>query len=126
MASIQARHHPRCAIGDGKWRFKKIGTPGCTCPRGTGPVYYTHHRDPITDKTRYTIVGKDRETAQRARRDLENQLDEARRLARLGARPRERQDTTFAEWADAWHTGLTCKENTKRSYVATLDYGKAA
>lgn len=125
MASIQARHHPSCVLGEGKWRFKKAGAKGCTCPRAVGPVYYVHYRE--SGKAKYEHVGMNLEVAKRVTRLIEGRVDEAKVLARLGSRPREREDATFNAWADRWFDGLTRpKENTKRSYVPTLNYARDA
>jgi integrase len=144
MASLQARHHPDCARsaankkGARIWTFKKAEQTasaekkqGCTCPRNEGPVYHLHYRDPARTRDGqhrsdvvYEKVGANLEHAKRALRELEDRLDEEKRLARLGARPRERKDATFSEWSGMWFEGLTCKPNTKRSYVSTLRFAR--
>src|SRR4051812_14592093 len=125
MASIQARHHPKCALGAGTWRFKKLGTRGCTCARGAGPIYHVHYRE--SGKPKYEAVGQNLEAAKRAARSIENRLDETKLLAKLGERPREREDATFETWSRRWFDGLArAKASTKHSYVATLDYARAA
>ena len=124
MASIQARHHPSCALGDGSWRFKKLGTKGCSCPRGRGPIFPR----PLPRRRPAEVRGSRAEPrlARRACRRREDQLDEARELAKLDGRRPERKDATFRDWSTEWFGRLTCKATTRSSYVSTLEYANAA
>jgi integrase len=110
MASLQARHGAKCALGKGKQTVPNAG--GCTCQ----PTYYG-----------VLHLGKG------GRQPLGKNLREAKtKLAHLTADQdrgeyRQPQKITFNEWADHWKAGLrNPTENTKRSYDATLDYGRRA
>ncbi len=111
VASLQARHSRRCAIGR-PWTTFAAATKGrgCSCV----PNYYVVHRyegaivrDP---------VGPNRRDARRA-------LD-ARRgdIARRTYRPLD--EIRFDEWADRWLEGLSGKPTTKVAYSVSLEYAK--
>jgi integrase len=113
MASLQARHMRSCKLGR-PWTTFKDATKrnGCTCT----PLYHVVLRH--EGKFVREPVGHNRREAERA-------LD-ARRgdVARRSYRVLE--DIRFDEWADRWLAGFTGKENTRRVYEDSLDYGKRA
>jgi integrase len=116
MASLQARHSKRCALGR-PWTTFAAAAPGkgCTCTRG--PAYYVVvsldggglAREP---------VGHNRKEAERRLRAIEVRVDQD------VYEPAD--NVTFAEWCDAWLRGLRRKETTRRSYRPSLEYAKQA
>jgi integrase len=111
MASLQLRHKSKCALGKGTQT--PPGVEGCTCK----PSYY---------RVRHLKAGG------RQKLGSTNLKDAQREMARLDdaedrGEYRPPQKITFNAWADQWKDGLRNPgENTKRSYVATLDYAKEA
>jgi hypothetical protein len=99
MASLQARHSKRCALGR-PWTTFAVAAPekGCTCTRG--PAYYVVvsldggglAREP---------VGHNRKEAERRLRAIEVRVDQD------VYEPAD--NVTFAEWCDAWISGLRRK-----------------
>ena len=114
MASLQARHSRRCALGR-PWTTFADATKerGCTC----SPLYHVVTRD--GNRLAREPAGHDRKTAERVLRKVGVEVDEDRYVA-----PRS---ITFERWADEWFASLRRpKENTKRVYRASIDYGKRA
>ena len=116
MASLQARHSKRCALGR-PWTTFAAAAPGrgCTCKRG--PAYYVVvsleggglGREP---------VGHNRKEAERRLRAIEVRVDQS---------VYEPVDNiTFSEWCDTWLNGLRRKETTRRTYRVLLEYAKQA
>lgn len=117
MASLQARHQHGCGLGR-PWTTFAAAThaAGCTCT--PGPMY--HVVSPLAGgKLERRPVGRNRKDAERTLRSVQVKQD-AGEYAPL-------REITFAAWADEWHAGLRRpKENTRRSYVSTLDYARRA
>ena len=114
MSSIQARHSRGCALAR-PWTTFADATKerGCTCR----PLYHvvTRHEGKLIREP----VGHVRQNASRALNKTRVREDED------DYQPVK--NITFSRWADEWHAALRRpKENTKRSYVSTIDYGKRA
>lgn len=114
MASIQARHSRTCPLYP--WTPFDKATEGCTCPKG--PLYHVttwHERKLVREP-----VGHNRKTAERALRKTGVDVDEGSYQVQKNIR--------FRDWADEWQKNALRrpKENTRRSYNATLDYAKEA
>jgi integrase len=110
VASIQARHTRACEL-EKAWAPFSV-TDGCTCD----PTYYTVVRHGTKlDRQR---VGKNRRHAEVALRKVAVQVDEGAWAPVANIR--------FNEWGDRWLRSLEGKENTRRSYVSTIEYAKLA
>src|SRR5437667_8575624 len=70
MASLQARHSRRCAIGKPWTPADK--TDGCTCPRG--PLFHVVVREGGAKSQ--TAVGRNRRDAERALTKIQGEADE--------------------------------------------------
>lgn len=114
MASIQARHSRSCEIGGVFTTFEKATREhGCTCT----PLYYVAAH--VGSKLVRERVGRNRKNAMRALNKIQVRVDDEAY--------QEPKNITFRVWADEWHAKLRRpSENTTRSYVSTLDYGKRA
>lgn len=112
MPSLQARHSRSCAI-EKEWTSFADAPEGCTCK----PTYYVVVRR--GRKAEKTSAGKNRKVAERALHKIDEQLENGDYQAPLNIK--------FTAWADRWLANLRRPTpNTKRSYVATLGYGKTA
>jgi hypothetical protein len=112
MASLQARHSRRCALGKPWTPLER--TDGCTCPRG--PLFHVVVRD--GRKASKTAVGRNRRDAERALRKIDVQVDEGVY--------RPQANIAFEAWGDRWLEALERKETTKDSYRSTVAYAKEA
>jgi integrase len=111
VASLQAKHVRKCAIGRAWTSFARAGE-GCTCP--DGPLYYVVVREGSrADKIR---AGRNRRQAERALRKVAVAVDEGEYEPQF--------NMAFADWADRWIEALERKPTTIRSYAATLSYAK--
>jgi integrase len=116
MASLQARHSRKCALGR-PWTTFEAARAGCTCKGG--PLYHVVTRVHGRKSLVRDPVGHDRRIAERALNKTRHEIDEGKFVAPT--------DITFAAWADKWLAKLRRPNaNTRRSYVSTIDYGKAA
>jgi integrase len=111
VASLQARHQTSCALGAKAWtRGEPDARTGCTCK----PTYYviaSLGRGGRRSVGKNFQLAKRELTATQASQDKHEWHPEDSRL--------------FSEWADVWFDSLRRpNENTKRSYVSTLDYAK--
>src|SRR5579884_231022 len=119
MASLQARHSKSCALGSRVWTnaTPDNGKPqdwrqGCTCT----PTYYL-----VSSLKRggRNPVGKSYPAAKRAYTQAQGAQDRGEEIIV--------DNRTFAEWADSWLASLQrAHENTRRSYVSSLDYARKA
>ncbi len=112
MASLQARHSRRCALGK-PWT-PADHTDACTCPRG--PLFHVVVRD--GRRAHKTPVGRNRREAERALRKIDVQVDDGVY--------RPQQNITFDEWGPRWRASLERKETTKDSYTSTIAYAREA
>ncbi|HWQ23891.1 MAG TPA: site-specific integrase [Gaiellaceae bacterium] len=112
MASLQARHSRKCALGK-PWT-PADRTDGCTCSRG--PLFHVVVRD--GRKAHKTPVGRNRREAERALRKIAVQLDEGVY--------RPQANIPFEEWGRRWLDSLERKETTKDSYRSTIAYASEA
>jgi integrase len=111
VASLQAKHVRKCAVGR-SWTSFAIATQGCTCP--DGPLYYVVVREGSrADKIR---AGRNRRQAERALRKVAVAVDDG------DYEPQ--RNIAFADWADRWALSLERKPTTVRSYAATMSYAK--
>jgi integrase len=112
MASLQARHSRGCRHN---WTAADLPAD-CTCPKG--PTFYVD-LGIVDGRHVQERVGRNKKLAQQALRRVQVAVDEESYQA-----PR---NMTFSAWADEWKASLRRpKDNTLRSYDATLDYAKAA
>ena len=115
MASLQARHSKRCALGR-PWTTFTAAAPGRGCTCKPGPAYYVVSS--IDGGLVREPVGHNRKEAERRLRAVEVRIDE---------NVYEPVDNvTFSEWCDAWLSGLRRKETTRRTYRSSLEYAKQA
>jgi integrase len=110
MASLQARHSRSCKLYPWTTFAEATKQKGCTCV----PLYHVvlRHDGRLVREP----VGHNRKEAERALDARRG--DVARRTYRV------LDDIGFDEWADRWLAGFTGKENTRRVYRDTIDYGK--
>ena len=109
MASLQARHQKSCVLGAKKWTTPK--PEGCNCT----PTYYVVASS--SERGGRRSVGKNLQLAKRELTATQSAQD------RHEWKPDDVR--TFSEWADEWFASLRRpNENTRRSYVSTLDYSK--
>ena len=113
MASLQAKHSRRCALGRA-WTPFDQALPGCTCP--DGPFYYVVVRE--GEHAHKEAVGRDRDQAEIA-------LHQSRPRWRT-AHYRPRPTIGFVEWADRWLASLERKPSTVGSYRSTIAHAKQA
>ena len=111
MASLQAKHSQRCALGR-TWTTFDQTLVGCTCP--AGPAYYVVIRQ--SDNAHREVVGRDRQQAELALLRLEASVEEG------DYRPRP--NTGFSDWADRWLDSLERKPSTVDSYRSTIVHAK--
>jgi len=113
MASLQANHSPRCALGHA-WTTFDQATDGCTCPEG--PFYYVVVR--VGEQAHKEPVGRDRQQAEVALHRLLAGLDDGtyRPPPTIG----------FGQWADQWLASLERKPSTVGSYRSTIVHAKEA
>lgn len=115
MASLQARHQRSCALAR-PWTTFTVAAPGggCSC----APMYHVVSALP-GGKLERRPVGRNRKAAERTLRSIQVAHDTGEYVPL--------KDVTFTAWADEWKAGLRRpKENTRRSYISTLGYGKRA
>ena len=112
MASLQARHSRKCAIG--KAWTPAADTDRCTCKGG--PLYHVVVRD--GRKANKTPVGRNKREAERALTKIQAAVDDGAFVAQTNIR--------FETWADRWIDSLERKETTKHSYRSTVAYAKLA
>lgn len=120
MASLQARHSRRCALGR-VWDKADEIREGCTCQGGSksGLTYYVRHYNETGDRLLAINVGKVKKEAERALVRMQDAADSGT-LQTPSA-------LTFSEWADQWHASLKRPgANTLDSYRYTIQYAKAA
>src|SRR5262245_60946344 len=108
MASIQARHSRRCALGKPWTSFDDARDVGCSC----SPVYHVAFRH--EGKLVRERVGRNRKQAERALHKIANQVNEG------DYAPQE--DVTFRVWGRRWLDSLERKPTTKGSYESTIAY----
>jgi integrase len=113
MASLQAKHSQRCALGRA-WTPFEEALSGCTCREG--PFYYVVVR--VGDDAHKEAVGRDRHEAEIALHRLEAAVEEG------DYRPRP--TIGFIDWADRWLTTLERKPSTVGSYRSTIVHAKEA
>jgi integrase len=113
VASLQANHSPRCALGHAWTTFDKA-TDGCTCPEG--PFYYVVVRD--GQQAHKEAVGRDRQQAEVALHRLVAAIEDGTYRLRL--------TIGFEEWADQWLAALERKPSTIGSYRSTIVHAKEA
>ena len=113
MASLQANHSPRCALGHAWTTFDKA-TDGCTCPEG--PFYYVVVRN--GQQAHKEAVGRDRQQAEVALHRLVAAIEDGTY--------RPRPTIGFIEWADRWLASLERKPSTIGSYRSTIVHAKEA
>jgi integrase len=106
MASLQARHSRSCATGKPWTPF--LSLDGCDC----SPTYYVVVRD--GRRNHAERVGKDRQTAKRALRKIDVQIDEDVYKPHL--------TISFEKWGSRWLEGLERKGTTVHSYRSTIAY----
>ncbi len=115
MASLQARHSRSCALYQARHPWtpfdRATKAEGCTCT----PMFHVVLRH--GGKLVREPVGHNRKEAKRA-------LD-ARRGDVARRRFRVIEEIAFDEWGDRWLAGFTGKENSRRVYATSIDYGKA-
>jgi integrase len=113
MASIQARHSRRCALGRSWTSFAEAGPgKGCTCK--PGPMY--HVVSSINGRVFRESVGHNRKEAERRLRATDVAIDQDEYVSP--------QNMRFSEWADEWLAGLRREETTRRTYASSLEYAK--
>jgi integrase len=110
VASLQCRHSRSCATGKPWTPFTSLD--GCDC----SPTYYVVVRD--GRRNHAERVGKDRQTAQRALRKIDVQIDEDAYTPQLSIR--------FEKWGAEWLDGLERKGTTIGSYRSTIAYATEA
>jgi Phage integrase SAM-like domain len=111
MASLQAKHSSRCALGRAWTPFDQAAA-GCTCPQG--PIYYVVVRE--GDHAYKEVVGRDRQHAELALLRLEDAVDDGEY--------RPRPSIGFSDWADQWLDSLERKPSTIGSYHSTIVHAK--
>jgi integrase len=111
MASLQAKHSHRCALGR-SWTTFDQALAGCTCP--AGPAYYIVVRQ--GEDAHREVVGRDRLQAELALLRLEDSVEEG------DYRPRP--NAGFSDWADRWLDSLERKPSTVDSYRSTIVHAK--
>lgn len=111
MASLQANHSPRCALGRA-WTPFDQASDGCTCPEG--PFYYVVVR--VGEHAHKEAVGRDRQQAEIALHRLAAAIED-------GAY-RPRPTIGFMDWADRWLASLERKPSTIGSYRSTIAHAK--
>jgi integrase len=115
MASVQARHSRRCALGR-PWTTFAAAAPGRGCTCKSGPAYY------VVVSTDGGLVrepvGHNRKEAERRLRAVAVRIDED------AYQPPD--NVPFSDWCDAWLNGLRRKETTRRTYRSSLEYAKQA
>jgi integrase len=115
MASLQARHSKRCALGR-PWTTFAAAAPGRGCTCKAGPAYY------VVSSTDGGLVrepvGHNRKEAERRLRAVEVRIDQD------VYEPVD--NVTFSDWCDSWLSGLRRKETTRRTYRSSLEYAKQA
>jgi len=113
MASLQAKHSRRCALGR-PWTPLGEGTDGCTCP--DGPIYYVVVRE--GGQAYKEAVGRDRQQAEVALHRVAAEVEDGDFRPRL--------NIGFSEWADRWLASLERKPSTVGSYRSTIAHAKGA
>lgn len=111
MASLQAKHSRRCALGR-SWTVFDRATIGCTC--AGGPTYYVVVRDGAGVSKE--PVGRDRRHASRAFIKVASAVEDG------DYRPQP--EIGFSEWADRWLASLERKPSTIDSYRSTVSHAK--
>jgi integrase len=112
MASLQAKHSRRCALGP-RWTSFDEAVVGCTCP--DGPAYFIVVREGHSASREW--VGRDRRHAEAALHELAGSASNGH-----GYPP----NTRFADWADRWLASLERKPSTINSYRSTVVHAKEA
>jgi len=113
MASLQARHSRRCALGR-PWTTFAVAAPGKGCTCTPGPLY--HVVSSIDGRLFREPVGHNRKEAERRLRAIKVAIDQDEYAAP--------QNLRFSEWADSWLEGLRREETTRRTYASSLEYAK--
>jgi integrase len=111
VASLQAKHSTRCALGRPWTPFDRAAV-GCTCPQG--PIYYVVVRE--GERSHKEVVGRDRQQAELALLRVEDSVEEGDF--------RLRPSIGFSDWADRWLDSLERKPSTVGSYRSTLVHAK--
>jgi integrase len=111
MASLQAKHTPRCALGR-TWTPFNNAMAGCTC--SDGPAYYAVVRS--GGHAHREVVGRDRHQAEVALLRVQDSVEDG------DFRPRP--NIGFSDWADRWLDSLERKPSTVASYRSTIVYAK--
>jgi integrase len=110
VASLQAKHSRRCALGP-RWTSFDKAVAGCTCP--DGPAYFVVFRDGQSASREW--VGRDRPSAEAKLQDFAGSA-----VNGDGLRP----NTGFSDWADRWLASLERKPTTVSSYRSTVVHAK--
>jgi integrase len=111
VASLQAKHSSRCALGRAWTPFDQAAA-GCTCPQG--PIYYVVVRE--GDRAYKEVVGRDRQQAELALLRLEDSVEDGEY--------RPRPSIGFSDWANRWLDSLERKPSTVGSYRSTIVHAK--
>jgi integrase len=111
VASLQAKHSRRCALGR-RWTPFDQELAGCTCP--AGPAYYVVVRDGT--QAHKEAVGRDCARAEVALQRITDEVEEGDYRPRL--------NIGFSEWADRWLDSLERKPSTVGSYRSTMVHAK--
>lgn len=111
MASLQAKHCRRCALGR-PWTTFDRALAGCTCP--AGPAYYVVMRE--GEHAHREVVGRDRQQAELALLRIQDSLE--------NGEFRPRPNIGFSDWADRWLDSLERKASTVGSYRSTIVHAK--
>ena len=110
MASLQAKHSRRCALGP-RWTSFDDAVVGCTCP--DGPAYFVVVREGQGASREW--VGHDRCHAEAALHEFGGSA---------GNGYGSRQNCGFSDWADRWLASLERKSSTISSYRSTVVHAK--
>jgi len=113
MASLQARHSRRCALGR-PWTTFAAAAPGKGCTCKPGPLY--HVVSSIDGRLFRESVGHNRKEAERRLRAVDVAIDQDDYVPP--------QNVRFSQWADDWLAGLRREETTRRTYASSLAYAK--
>lgn len=111
MASLQAKHSRRCALGR-SWTPFDQAAAGCTCPEG--PIYYVVVRE--GEQAHREVVGRDRQQAELALLRIEDSVEDG------DYRPRP--NIGFSDWASRWLDSLERKSTTVDSYRSTIVHAR--
>jgi integrase len=115
MASIQARHQRKCALGRPWTTFADATTTnGCTCEK-PGPLYYSVTR--VDGKLVREPIGHNRRNAERELTKVQAAVNEDTY--------EPPSPVTFDQWADQFLAGLRRRPTTHRQYAVTLNYARA-